>query len=400
MRGGAGVDSFDGGAGNDRVSFFALTATQGAVASLITQTISNDGYGNAETMISVEGLGGGTAYVDTFIGDDNANILLGGIGDTLLGNGGDDHFQMEGAALLLDGGAGIDSVSFIQQEFGALFVDNNGDGFAETVFATSGVNVDLHNDIINNDGFGNSGVIQNVENIEGSILADTITGSDVGNVLDGGAGADTMIGGLGDDTYVVDNVGDVVTENASEGTDTVQASITYALTSDVENLTLTGAAAINGTGNTLANTLIGNSAANTLDGGAGADTMAGGLGDDTYFVDNGGDVVTENVGEGTDTINSTRGDRRARGQCRKPGAAGHGRHRQRQCSQQHHHRQCLEQLDQWRRRRRHHDRGLGQRHLLRRQCGRRGHRALGSGNRYDLLHHLADACRERGEFDA
>ncbi|MEZ5776088.1 MAG: hypothetical protein R3D33_15695 [Hyphomicrobiaceae bacterium] len=43
----------------------------------------------------------------------------------------------------------------------------------------------------------------------------------------------------------------------------------------------------------------------TLNGGTGDDTMAGGLGDDTYIVDSAGDVVTENSGEGTDTVIST-----------------------------------------------------------------------------------------------
>ncbi len=84
--------------------------------------------------------------------------------------------------------------------------------------------------------------------------------------MDGGVGNDTMIGGTGNDTYYVDNTGDVVTENASEGTDTVNSSITYTLGNNVENLTLTGTSAISGTGNTLDNYLIGNSAVNTLTG--------------------------------------------------------------------------------------------------------------------------------------
>ena len=49
-----------------------------------------------------------------------------------------------------------------------------------------------------------------------------------------------MTGGGGNDTYMVDNVGDAITENDGEGTDTVQGSVSYTLGANVENLTLTG----------------------------------------------------------------------------------------------------------------------------------------------------------------
>jgi Ca2+-binding RTX toxin-like protein len=127
----------------------------------------------------------------------------------------------------------------------------------------------------------------------GNAQDNTITGNDANNILDGLAGADTMLGGLGDDTYVVDNIGDLITELGTAGTDTVQSSISYTLADNLENLTLLGSAAINGTGNSGSNILTGNTAANVLNGNGGADTLIGGRGNDTYIVDSTDDTITE-----------------------------------------------------------------------------------------------------------
>jgi Ca2+-binding RTX toxin-like protein len=148
-----------------------------------------------------------------------------------------------------------------------------------------------------------------IENVNGSSFDDTLVGNDfsnslignagddfldggVGNdTLDGGLGTDTMIGGLGNDTYYA-GVGDTMVENANEGTDLVYSTMSWTLGANIENLTLYGTGAVNGTGNSLNNTLTGNSAANVLMGGAGHDIYNVGT----------GDTVVEAVNEGTDLV--------------------------------------------------------------------------------------------------
>ncbi|MDR6671340.1 calcium-binding protein, partial [Rhizobium sp. 1399] len=117
-----------------------------------------------------------------------------------------------------------------------------------------------------------------------------------------------IYGGTGDDTFTVTSPTDIVDESRGGGTDTVMSSISFSLADTahaigaIENLTLTGNANINATGNQLANILVGNYGANAMDGGAGADSMKGGGGDDTYKVDSMGDTVDETNGGGIDTV--------------------------------------------------------------------------------------------------
>ncbi len=311
LTGGDGNDTLDGGAGNDtmvgglgddvyvvNVSTDVVTEAAGAgndtIQSAITLTLAN----NVENLLLTGTTainGTGNTLDNTLIGNAGNNTLSGGIGsDTLIGGAGNDTYVVDNAADITTEwlNEGIDLVQSSVTYTLAANLENL------TLTGTTAIN-----------GTGNA--LGNV--LAGNGANNTLAGGAGNDTLSGGAGADTMIGAIGNDTYVVDNTADVITENASEGTDLVQSSVTYILATNVENLSLTGTMAINGTGNALDNILIGNSANNTLtggngndtiDGGTGNDTMVGGLGDDVYVVNVSTDVVTEAANAGNDTVQS------------------------------------------------------------------------------------------------
>ena len=143
-----------------------------------------------------------------------------------------------------------------------------------------------------------SDTLVSIENLTGSVFADTLTGDAAANVLDGRNGADTLIGGDGDDKYVVDNSGDVITEadTATSGYDTVVATVTYALAVGLDALFLSGTSAINGTGNAEHNYLAGNLGGNALAGGLGNDKLFGGGGNDRLDGGTGADTLIGGAG--------------------------------------------------------------------------------------------------------
>ncbi|MBK7003295.1 MAG: calcium-binding protein [Rhodoferax sp.] len=248
-----------------------LAAAQVGKAVSVTASFT-DGKGTVESVTSAAT----ATVIGGFVGTTGADTLNGTTGaDTLTGLEGNDTYVVNHAS---------DTV-----------VENLNEG---TDLVKSGITYTLAANIENLTLTGTTAI-----NATGNTLNNTLTGNAGKNVLDGGAGADTLAGGAGNDTYHVDNTGDITTEAASAGTDTVVSSITWTLAANLENLTLTGSSAINATGNSSANTLTGNAGDNVLDGGAGTDTLIGAAGNDTYILNVATDVVTENANEGSDTVN-------------------------------------------------------------------------------------------------
>ena len=299
----AGADTLSGTAGADQLMGLAgddIYVVSNAGDNIIENL--NEGIDTVQSSLTytlaanVENLTltGSTAINGT--GNILNNLLVGNTANnTLTGGVGDDSLDGKAGTDTLIGGVGNDTYYVDVAADVVTELANEGTDTVNANF-TYALNADVENLILT----GTAAI-----NGTGNSLNNTLTGNSAINTLDGGAGADTLIGGAGNDIYVVDNAGDVATENLSEGTDLVNASVSYILAANVENLTLTGTTAINGTGNALNNTLTGNSGNNALDGGAGADLLVGGTGNDTYYVDNAADVTTEAASAGTDTVISS-----------------------------------------------------------------------------------------------
>jgi Ca2+-binding RTX toxin-like protein len=265
---------------------------------------------NASDVV-IENAGEGTDTVESWIsytlGNNVENLMLAGtsaingtgnsLNNALYGNSGDNILNGGTGADTMSGGAGNDT----------YYVDNVGDVIVETsgwdidwVYSSVSYTLGSYLELLIQTGTSAiNGTGNELDNyIGGNSGNNYLTGGAGNDTLNGGAGIDTMSGGIGNDTYNVDIAADVVIENAGEGTDTVESWISYTLGTNLENMILEGTSTLNGTGNSANNVLTGNSANNVLDGGTGADTMIGGGGDDTYYVDDTGDVVIENAGEG------------------------------------------------------------------------------------------------------
>jgi Ca2+-binding RTX toxin-like protein len=264
---GAGKDTFIGGGGFDYALYW--NAASGVTINLANSAL-NTGEAAGDTYNSIEWVTG-SVFNDSITGDANGNYLSSGGGvDTLNGGAGDDVYYVSAKDTVVESaGGGTDVVNFRFTEQGDSYTLAD---YVENLALT---------------GTGNL-------NGTGNASANTITGNDSQNTLDGGVDAanDVLIGGKGDDTYIVRNAGDVITENASEGNDTVVVATSYTLAANVEvGRILAGVSGITLTANAAGNWLYSNGLANTLAGGTGSDYLMAGAGKDTFIGGGGFDSV-------------------------------------------------------------------------------------------------------------
>ncbi|WP_085316048.1 Ig-like domain-containing protein [Derxia lacustris] len=315
LDGGTGADQMTGGTGNDiyivdnigdRIVELPGAGTDGVQSSIAFSLLDTDIENLTLTGNSaINASGNGLANILTGNGATN-RLQAGGGNDILSGGGGNDT---------LDGGAGADDMAGGTGN-DVYIVDNIGDHVAEsagggTDTVQSSVSFSLVDTVVENliltgtlaiNGIGN-GLANTLtgngkaNRLQGGGGNDVLTDSAGNDTLDGGAGADRMTGGVGNDLYIVDNLGDRVIEAGNAGVDSVQASVSFSLAgTSAENLALTGSAAIDGSGNGLANILAGNDAANWLRSGGGNDVLNGGAGGDRLEGGSGADKLTGGIG--------------------------------------------------------------------------------------------------------
>ncbi len=277
LDGGSSWDTMEGGSGNDQ---YYVDAPGDSIREYYYAAGIQKNSGGMDTVFSsdvytlpifVENLTlTGSALAGT--GNELANLIRGNEwSNTLIGNGGNDRLYGGPGSDDLDGGTGNNTLygedgnDTLRGGTGTdimlggsgndtYYVHQASDRVYETLTPTSttdagGLDI-VHASISFTLGRFVERLYLEDDAVRGTgnDLSNTIWGNDLNNILDGKGGVDSMLGGLGNDTYYVDSKFDMIVENPLEGWgDQVFSPVSFALPAEVENLTLTGSASIDGT---------------------------------------------------------------------------------------------------------------------------------------------------------
>jgi Ca2+-binding RTX toxin-like protein len=302
--GGTGADTMDGGAGND-VYFVdnagdvvVELAGEGVDVLYTDVDFSLAGDQEIEFLRASAGMTGLTLG-----GNDLANRIYGAAGnDTLIGGGGNDRLIGGAGADVMTGGAGNDRY-YVDMTADQVFEATSGglDSVYASVDFTLASGQEIETLRANAGAVGLTLTGNDFSNkLFGAAGNDTLFGGGANDRLVGGAGADAMSGGLGNDVYFVDDAGDVVTELAGQGSDSIHTSIDLTLAAGQEIEFLRAYADATGLvlgGNDFDNRIYGAGGNDTLSGGGGADRLYGGAGNDTLNGGHGDDRLHGGAGE-------------------------------------------------------------------------------------------------------
>ena len=285
-------DSLVGGAGTDTLtaSGTADTLMAGAGAqTLISEhgsttfvvdygadVIEEKSAGVSDTVFSSVS-GTLPANIDTLLFTGSGNVIgtANGANDWLAGNAGADTLTAGAGLDTLVAGSGVDTL--VGGTKADLFVINNSEDVvqvgsshgADTI--ESSASYTLPSNVATLALTGTAAL-----QATGNTLSDTLVANSGNDTLVAGSGTATLVGGTGNDTFVVDKTADVVQDTSASSSNTVESSVSYTLPTDVQYLTLTGTAALSGTGNGLDDLLVGNTGKDTLTGGTGIAVIEGG----------------------------------------------------------------------------------------------------------------------------
>ena len=274
-----GIDTVDGGIGDDIVSYRSSPNPIHVDLSRPTGQVVNDGWNNQDTLINIERVDGSN-YSDLMIGGGStAKIWFKGNAgnDTIIGGTGtDDHVvyanyripDYKGVIVDLGGNSTVLTPAQLSLKPTTTSYSYTpiGGGAAEPIPITGWAI----------DGSGDIDLLARIENVSGSDWDDVIVGSNQSNELSGRAGADTIDGAGGFDWVNYGSAEQSVTVNLASGRAQNDGFGYSDVLISIENVK----------GSYFPDDISGDDKDNELQGEFGNDTLSGGGGNDTFVIQN------------------------------------------------------------------------------------------------------------------